>query len=72
MAADCVQGASNEQRIIALERDIKEVKDNIKELKDDLVKRPSWAVTVIITVLSSATVASLVFALTTLSKSHGF
>ena len=56
----CVKGTENEQRIIALERDVSEMKSDIKEIKDRLLGRPTWIVTVLITLLSSACVGLLV------------
>ena len=64
MAEKCVQGAQNEQRIIALERDIGEVKTDIHDMKEGLLCRPSWAVCMLITILSSVSVAALTFAFT--------
>ena len=65
---DCVQGAENKQKIIALENkmdndikpQIKELFDAVTSIKDTLLQRPSWAVTVIITLLSSTCVGLLV------------
>lgn len=34
--------------------------EDIKEIKDDLLRRPSWSISAIITILSSATVGLLV------------
>ena len=34
-------------------QDITNMSEDIKEIKDTLLKRPSWAVTVIITILST-------------------
>jgi len=56
----CVKGTENEQRIVALERDVSEMKSDIKEIKDRLLGRPTWIVTVLITILSSACVGLLV------------
>jgi len=62
----CVKGTENEQRIISLERDVGEIKKDIRDMKDGLLKRPSWAITVIITLLTSLSFASLTFAFTVL------
>jgi len=60
MAEKCVKGTENEQRIIALERDVSDMKTDIREIKDRLLGRPTWAVAVILTLLSSACVGLLV------------
>lgn len=65
---DSTLSVENKQKIIALENSIhRDMKPQIKELfeavamiKDDLLKRPSWAVTIIITVLTSSCVGLLV------------
>lgn len=62
----CVKGTENGQRIIALERDMQEMKGDIKDIKDGLLKRPSWSVTTIITTLTAISVSSLTFAITVL------
>jgi len=62
----CVKGTKNEQRIVALERDMGEVKDGVNEIKGGLLKRPSWAVAVVITVLTALTCSSLTFAIAVL------
>ena len=64
MGEQCVKGTENEQRIIALERDVGEIKRDIKDMKEGLLKRPSWTITVIITLLTSLSMASLTFAFT--------
>lgn len=62
----CAKGIKNEQRIIALERDIVEIKKAVKDMRDGLLSRPSWFITVVITLLTGLTMASLTFALTVL------
>jgi len=62
----CVKGTKNEQRIVALERDMGELKDGVNEIKSGLLKRPSWAVAVVITVLTALTCSSLTFAIAVL------
>lgn len=54
------QVALLEQRLTASEGDIREMFGDIKDIKDDLLRRPSWAISAIITILSSATVGLLV------------
>jgi len=52
----CTKGVENEQRIVALERDVVELKAAIREIRDDLLGRlPNWA-TVAITLLASLVV----------------
>ena len=64
--ADCIQGIENREKIIALDKRITSMEDSmnvmakdIKEIRERLLGRPSWAVCVIITLLSSLTVGSL-------------
>ncbi len=53
---ECPKGVENEQRIVALERDVAELKVAIHEIRDDLLGRlPNWA-TVAITLLASLVV----------------
>ena len=54
------QVALLEQRQSTSEESIREMFEDIKEIKDDLLRRPSWAISAIITILSSATVGLLV------------
>ena len=52
----CTKGVENEQRIVALERDVAELKSAIHEIRDDLIGRlPNWA-TVAITLLTGLVV----------------
>lgn len=44
--------------------DISEIRDDIKDIKDNLLKRPSWSVSIIITMLSTICVWLLVFVVT--------
>jgi len=45
MGENCVKGTENEQRIIALERDMSEVRKDIRDIKETLLGRPTWLVT---------------------------
>ena len=63
---DCMLGQEHEKKIVQLQKDIGEIKGDIKDIKTTLMGRPTWAVTVIITVLSAISVSSLTFALNTL------
>jgi len=54
------QIALNKQSIENLHDCYEEVKNDVKEIKDKLLKRPSWAVTVIITILSSVCIGLIV------------
>ena len=52
----CTKGVENGQRIVALERDVAELKAAIHEIRDDLIGRlPNWA-TVAITLLTGLVV----------------
>jgi len=53
---ECPKGVENEQRVVALERDVCELKTAIHEIRDKLLGRlPNWA-TVAITLLTSLVV----------------
>ncbi len=52
----CVMGVKNETRIESLENDFSEIKSDVKEIKDKLLKRPSWFVTILLTAMSSTIV----------------
>jgi len=56
---DCVQGVSNEQRVITLEREMVENRVNMKEIKEVLLGRPTWSVTIIISFLLSFSLVCL-------------
>ena len=52
----CPKGVENAQRIVALERDVVELKAAIREMRDELLGRlPNWA-TIAITLLTSLVV----------------
>ncbi len=57
-----------ELRFVALEQTAADTKKDIKEIKERLLGRPSWAVCIVITLLSSITFASLTFAFTIVSE----
>ena len=44
--------------------DISEIRDDIKDIKDNLLNRPSWSVSIVITMLSTICVWLLVFVVT--------
>lgn len=74
----CVMGIENKKEIDFIKREILSVKEDakdtridIKEIKECLLGRPSWAVTVIIAFLSSITIGSLTFALTAFKYVNG-
>ena len=53
---ECTKGVENEQRIVALERDVSELKAAIREIREELLGRlPNWA-TIAITLLTSLVV----------------
>lgn len=56
--------ATAEAAIGELREDVRGIKHDIREMRNDLAGRPSWAVSVIITILSS-TVCGLAVALVT-------
>jgi len=71
MSETCPVGVENKEKIKALEaRQTKEEVENskkfdeifgtLKEIRDHLLQRPSWAVTVVITLLSSVCVGLIV------------
>jgi hypothetical protein len=60
----CPKGIENSERIMTLEREMGEVRSDIKEIKDKLLRRPSWIVTIIISFLSTLAFSALTFALT--------
>lgn len=60
MGDNCVLGAKNEQRIISLEKRIGSVEKAVIDIRDRLLGRPSWAVMLIITMLSSISVGLIV------------
>ncbi len=51
---------------LSVEKSTDELWEVITEIRDKLLSRPSWAVTVIITILTSITVSSITFASTLL------
>lgn len=50
---DCILGQLNKQRIGQIEHSLKDIHTDVKYIKDTLLKRPSWTVTIIMTVLLS-------------------
>jgi len=64
MSEQCVQGATNAEKVKGLEARMKKVEEAITDMRDGLLKRPSWSVTIVITILSSLTFASLTFSFT--------
>lgn len=60
--------ATLQERVACLETndkqrclDIIDIKTDIRDIKDNLLRRPSWAVSVVITVLSTICVGLIVF-----------
>ena len=45
----CILGVQNKEKIIALERDMSEMKTGIHEIRDKLLGRPTWKVTMAFT-----------------------
>jgi hypothetical protein len=71
MSDDCVMGTRNEGRITSLENQVKkdeldndkkftEIFSILKEIRNHFSSRPSWAVTVVLTLLSSVCVGLIV------------
>ena len=50
----CEMGVRNETRINNLEGIVAEIKDDVREIKDKLLKRPSWSVAILISAMASA------------------
>jgi len=67
----CPKGVENEGRINALEDNMTELKKDVKEIKDRLLGRPTWIITVIITILTAVTCSSLTFAFTVIRAKVG-
>lgn len=63
---ECTKGVKNEQRIVALERDMGDVRSDVREIKDRLLGRPTWTTTAIITILTAISCSSITFAVTAL------
>ena len=54
------QVALNKQAIDALQKCYVAMKSDLKEIKDKLLKRPSWAVSIIITILTGICIGLIV------------
>ncbi len=54
-----------EGRMAGVEDDVKTIKHDVREVRDQLAGRPSWAVVTYITMTTSATVGMAVALLTT-------
>jgi len=50
---ECVLGATNRTRIKALEEQFATMSDDIKEIKDKLLGRPTWFIAIAFTAMSS-------------------
>lgn len=69
---ECTVGATNSAKIQALEREqkqqneiIREVRNDLKEIRNNLNNRPTWPVTIIITALCTICTGLIVFIATT-------
>ena len=71
MAEPCPKGVELEERTMTLEREMKEVRQDIKDIKETLLKRPSWAVAIIITLLSTFAFSALTFSFTVIRMIAG-
>ena len=56
---ECAKGVENEQRIIALENDARDVKDDIRCIKERLLNCPPIWATALITALTAIVAALL-------------
>jgi len=56
--------ATLEAKVCQNEKSINEMGSDIKQIKDDLLKRPSWAVLAIITILSTLCASLIVLVVT--------
>lgn len=60
VADTCVMGNVNQQRILSLEKRFNDVAADIKEIKEKLLGRPSWFISLLISGLISALVGLIV------------
>ena len=60
----CTLGTQNKTDIANLKEDVDEMRSDIKEIKDKLLSRPSWFVTVVITALVGALCTMSMYILT--------
>jgi hypothetical protein len=61
---DCPLGVKHESEICAMKLNIETLTKDIRDIKERLLSRPSWFVTVIITLLSTLAFSALTFAFT--------
>lgn len=61
---ECPLGVKHEAEISAMKCDIGTMAKDIKDMKERLLGRPSWVVTVIISLLSTLAFSALTFAFT--------
>ena len=52
------------ERVARLEQGFKTVCDDIKEIKNKLLGRPSWAVTIVLSVLTTLSASLIIFIVT--------
>lgn len=65
---DCPIGVRHEAEIIALKEATAFVAKDVKDIKERLLGRPSWTVTVIITLLSTLAFSALTFSFTVIHQ----
>jgi len=63
---NCPTGVRLESEVTHHTAQINGIVSDIKEIKDSLIKRPTWAVCVIITILTALTCSSITWAVTVL------
>ena len=61
---ECIIGARHEEQIKELVKCYDVVAKDVKEIKEKLLARPSWAVSIIIAFLSTLAFSALTFAFT--------
>lgn len=66
--ADCPLGVKHEAEIVALKESVSSILADVKEIKDKLLSRPSWMVTVVITLLSTLAFSALTFSFTVIHE----
>lgn len=63
---DCPRGVKHETEILALKECYSAIAKDVKDIKEQLLGRPSWTITCIIAFLSTLAFSALTFAFTIL------
>ena len=61
---DCPIGIRHEAEILVLKDNILVLTKDVREIRDKLLGRPSWSITIAISILSTIAFSSLTFAFT--------